>query len=73
MATASKIIDMKREPARRRHDDVQVLYLRDAARSAGEAFAFEEEVAHATPRSFAAVVWICTTLVAAIGLAAVYY
>jgi hypothetical protein len=55
------------------HLDVgQVLHLRHAARSAGEAFAFEEEVSHAAPRSYATFVWICIAIVAAVGLAAVY-
>jgi hypothetical protein len=72
MAAASRFIDMKRERPRRRRDDAQVVYLRHAARSAGEAFAFEEEVAHASPRSYAAVVWICLALLTAIGLAIAY-
>jgi hypothetical protein len=72
MAAASRFIDMKRERPRRRRDDAQVVYLHHAARSAGEAFAFEEEVPHGSPRSYATIIWICLALAAAIGLAIAY-
>jgi hypothetical protein len=72
MATASSFVRIRRRAPRRRDDDAQVLHLRHAARSAGEAFAFEEEVSHAAPRSYATFVWICIAIVAAVGLAAVY-
>ncbi|HSP25193.1 MAG TPA: hypothetical protein VLQ65_08465 [Saliniramus sp.] len=72
MAAATRFIDMRRQRPQRRRDDAQVVYLHHAARSAGEAFAFEDEAPHATPRSYAVLVWIALAIVAATGLALAY-
>jgi len=73
MAVATRFIDRRRNRSGRRRAEAQVLYLRHAARSAGEAFAFEEEFARSAPsRSYATVVWIGLAIVAALGLAVVY-
>ncbi len=72
MAAAARFIDTRRQRPIRRRDDAQVVHLRHVARSAGEAFAFEEEVPHAAPRSYATFVWIALAIIAAIGLALVY-
>lgn len=73
MVGATRFIDRRRKGSGRRRDEAQVLYLRHAARSAGEAFAFEEEFARTAPsRSYATIVWMGLALVAAIGLAVVY-
>ena len=73
MAVATRFIDRRRNRSGRRRDEAQVLYLRHAARSAGEAFAFEEEFSRAAPsRFYATVVWIGLAIVAALGLAIIY-
>jgi hypothetical protein len=72
MAAATRFIDMRRQRPRPRRDDAQVDHLRRAARSAGEAFAFEEEVPHASPRSHVMLVWIALAIVAAAGLMIAY-
>jgi hypothetical protein len=71
MAAATRFIDSRRQWSRLR-DDVKVRHLRQAARSAGEAFAFEEELPRVAPRSYATLVWVVLAIVAAIGLALVY-
>lgn len=71
MVAATRFIDTRRQRPRLR-DDAKVLYLRQAARSAGEAFAFEEEVPQVEQRSYATLIWLALAIVAAIGLALVY-
>ena len=73
MAVAMRFVDRRRKRSVRRRDEAQVLYLRHAARSAGEAFAFKEDLARPVPsRSYATLVWIGLAIVAAIALAVVY-
>lgn len=53
-------------------DEAQALYLHQAARSAGEAFAFEDEADDDRHRSQATLVWIAIAVVAALALFYVY-
>jgi hypothetical protein len=66
MSTAARISARRGGP--RRRDNAQVLYLHHAARSAGEAFGFEEESVRSQPRSGTNLVWIALAVVAAIAL-----
>jgi hypothetical protein len=68
---AARANETRRRGAGRR-DEAQALYLHQAARSAGEAFAFEDEAEHAGPNSQVTLVWIAVAVVAALALFYVY-
>jgi len=69
---AMRVVDRRRVRAEPRREDAQARYLQQAARSAGEAFAFEDEADQVKQRSLAFGIVIAAAIVAVIGLIAAY-
>lgn len=74
MVMATRFIDTRRSHSSPRADEAQVLHLRHAARSAGEAFAFEEELSRPAPsRSYSVPMGTSLVIAAAIVLALLHF
>ncbi len=70
MSSVVKFVGAKRPHARPLREEAQVLHLRDAARSAGEAFAFNDEPLRKSSRSSGIIAWL---VVGAISLSALFF